>query len=36
MSGVVLVKINGVFVPLTQLRQITPNVEINALHGTLS
>ncbi len=35
-SGVVLVKINGVFVPLTQLRQITPNVEINALHGTLT
>jgi hypothetical protein len=35
-SGVVLVKINGVFVPLTQLRQITPNIEINALHGTLT
>jgi hypothetical protein len=34
-SGVVLVKINGVFVPLTQLRQIPQNVEINALHGTL-
>ncbi len=34
-SGVVLVKINGVFVPLTQLRQITQNVQINALHGTL-
>jgi hypothetical protein len=35
-SGVVLVKVNGVFVPLTQLRQITPNIEINALHGTLT
>ena len=35
-SGVVLVKINGVFVPLTQLKQITPNIEINALHGTLT
>ena len=34
-SGVVLVKINGVFVPLTQLRQIPQNVQINALHGTL-
>ena len=35
-SGVVLVKINGVFVPLTQLKQITPNIEINALHGTIT
>src|SRR5262249_54569353 len=35
-SGVVLVKINGVFVPLTQLKQFTQNVEINALHGTLT
>jgi hypothetical protein len=34
-SGVVLVKINGVFVPLTQLTQIPQNVQINALHGTL-
>ena len=34
-SGVVLVKINGAFVPLTQLRQIPQNVQINALHGTL-
>ena len=34
-NGVVLVKINGVFIPLTQLRQIPQNVEINALHGTL-
>jgi hypothetical protein len=35
-SGVVLIKINGQFVPLTQLRQIPQNVAINALHGTLS
>jgi hypothetical protein len=34
-SGVVLVKINGSFVPLTQLRQIPQNVQINALRGTL-
>jgi hypothetical protein len=34
-SGVVLVKINGVFVPLTQLKQIPQNVVINALNGTL-
>ena len=34
-SGVVLVRINGQFVPLTQLRQIPQNVVINALHGTL-
>jgi len=35
-SGVVLIKINGVFVPLTQLKQIPQNVQINALHGTLT
>ena len=34
-SGLVLVRINGVFVPLTQLRQITQNAEIDALQGTL-
>ncbi len=34
-SGVILVKINGQFVPLTQLRQIPQNVVIDALHGTL-
>src|SRR5690242_9680654 len=34
-SGVVLVRINGQSVPLTQLRQIPQNVEINALHGSL-
>jgi hypothetical protein len=34
-SGVVLVKVGGQFVPLTQLRQIPHNAQINALHGTL-
>jgi hypothetical protein len=34
-SGVVLVKINGQFVPLTQVRQIPQNVVIDALNGTL-
>ena len=35
-SGDVLVKINGVFVPLTELPQIPKNTVIDALHGTLS
>jgi len=35
-SGLVLVKIHGVFIPLTELTQIPKNTEINALHGTLS
>ncbi len=35
-SGVVLVKIHGVFVPLTELTQIPKNTVINALGGTLS
>ncbi len=35
-SGLVLVKIHGVFVPLTELTQIPKNTVINALHGTLS
>ena len=35
-SGTVLIKINGVFVPLTELTQIPKNTVINALHGTLS
>jgi len=35
-SGLVLVKIHGVFVPLTELTQIPTNTEINALHGTIS
>ena len=30
-----LIKLHGVFVPLTQLRQIPKNTLINALHGTL-
>jgi hypothetical protein len=34
-SGVILVEINGVFVPLTQLSQIRQGAVINALHGTL-
>jgi hypothetical protein len=35
-SGVVLVKIHGVFIPLTELTQIPKNTVINALHGALS
>jgi hypothetical protein len=35
-NGVVLIKINGVFIPLTELRQIPKNTVINALHGTLT
>jgi hypothetical protein len=35
-NGLVLVKIHGVFVPLTELTQIPKNTVINALHGTLS
>jgi hypothetical protein len=34
-SGLVLIKVHGVFVPLTQIRQIPKNTVINALHGTL-
>jgi len=34
-SGIVLVKINGQFVPLTELEQIPNNVVINALRGSL-
>ena len=34
-SGVVLVKVHGVFVPLTQLRQFAKNTLIDALQGTL-
>ncbi|HZE14358.1 MAG TPA: hypothetical protein VE197_00865, partial [Mycobacterium sp.] len=33
--GTVLIKIHGVYVPLTQARQIPQNTPINALHGTL-
>jgi hypothetical protein len=35
-SGLVLVKVHGVFIPLTELTQIPANTVINALHGTLS
>ena len=35
-SGLVLVKIHGKFIPLTELTQIPKNTVINALHGTLS
>jgi hypothetical protein len=34
-SGLVLVKVHGVFVPLTQLRQFPKNTVIDALKGTL-
>jgi hypothetical protein len=34
-SGLVQVRVNGVFIPLTQLRQFPVNVVVNALHGTL-
>jgi len=34
-SGFVLIKLHGVFVPLTELSQIPANTLINALHGTL-
>ena len=35
-SGVVLVKVNGHFIPLTELTQIPKNTVIDALHGTLT
>jgi DNA-binding beta-propeller fold protein YncE len=35
-NGVVLIKIGGVFIPLTELRQIPTNTVIDALHGTLT
>ena len=35
-SGVVLIEVNGKFIPLTELMQIPKNTVINALHGTLS
>ncbi len=34
-SGIVLIKVNGVFIPLTQLRQFPKNTVIDALGGTL-
>jgi hypothetical protein len=35
-SGVVLIKVHGVFIPITELRQIPKNTVIDALHGTLT
>ncbi len=35
-NGLVLIKVNGVFIPLTEATQIPKNTVINALHGTLS
>ncbi len=35
-SGLVLIKVHGKFIPLTELTQIPKNTVINALHGTLS
>jgi hypothetical protein len=35
-SGVVLIKVNGQFIPVTELTQIPKNTVINALHGTLT
>ena len=35
-SGLILVKIHGVFIPLTEVTQIPKNTVINALNGTLS
>jgi hypothetical protein len=35
-SGVVLVEVHGVFIPLTELTQIPKNTVINALHGTIT
>ncbi|HEY4826706.1 MAG TPA: hypothetical protein VIH85_08050 [Solirubrobacteraceae bacterium] len=34
-SGLILVKLHGVFVPLTELSQVPTNTEIDALKGTL-
>jgi hypothetical protein len=35
-QGVVLIKVNGKLIPLTQLKQIPAGAVIDALHGTLS
>jgi hypothetical protein len=35
-TGLVLIKLHGMFVPLTELRQIPNGTIINALHGTLT
>ena len=34
-SGIVLIKVGGQFIPLTELRKIPANALIDALHGTL-
>ena len=35
-KGIVLIKVHGKFIPLTELTQIPKNTMVNALHGTLS
>jgi hypothetical protein len=35
-NGIVLIEVNGHFVPVTQLRQIPANTVIDALHGTIA
>ena len=35
-TGLVLIKVNGVFIPLTELTKIPNGTIINALHGTLT
>jgi DNA-binding beta-propeller fold protein YncE len=35
-TGIVLVEVHGVFIPLTELTQIPNNTVINALHGTIT
>jgi hypothetical protein len=35
-SGIVLIKVNGQFIPLTELTQIPKNTVIDALHGSLT
>jgi hypothetical protein len=35
-SGLILIKINGVFIPLTEVTQIPKNTVIDALNGTLT
>jgi len=34
--GLILIKVHGKFIPLTELTQIPKNTEVNALHGTLT
>src|SRR4029077_13107208 len=35
-AGLVLIEVHGVFIPLTELRQIPAGTVIDALHGTLA